>query len=235
MLSTSFDVLFALNSTCYGLWLLRRGVSTRSCTFTRVIDLHIEFCQHMTAWDFLPNDDGTNLRARPDHSQEELAKARRAEREAAQLLEGALSRCAKTEESLAQACDERLSFQCALREAEGARAATAEELNSRDRTPVLAQESRDATSQTTETYKQYCDPDQSLLRLKEDLELARVNLDASKKRTADLQQQLADSTTETTRAMREARHNNALAVAREEEFIRIYEREQVSPSININL
>lgn len=192
-----------------------------------------ELTQDLSQHDCLdpsPNDDGKDRpTSPPHHSQEELAKARSAEREAAQQLERALFRCAKTEESLARACDERLFFETALREAEGVRDAYAKELSSLDRMPVLAMESRDVTSQTSETNKQKCDLDQSFLRLKEDLELARIDLDASKKQTADLQQQLSDLTAETNRAMHEARHNNELAEARQKEITSISEREQVRP------
>lgn len=174
-----------------------------------------------------PDDYSIDQQAHPYHSQEELAKARKAESEATKLLEGALSNCEKAEERLAQACDERLSFQKALREAEGARDANAKEFDSRDTAPFLAKESRDATSQTSETNKQYCDRDQSLLRLNENLELARVDLDASKKRNAELQQKLADSTAETNRARQEARRNNELALARQEKITDVSEREQV--------
>lgn len=184
-------------------------------------------CQSTIARDPFPDDDGKYQQAHPHHAQEELAKARTSESEAAKLLEEALTRCTKTEERLAQACDESLSLQKALREAEDDRDAKSKEGGSRDTIPFLAKESIDATSQTLETNQQYCDRDQSLLRLNNNLELTRVDLDASKKRNADLQQQLADSMAETNRATQEARRNNELALARQEEITNVSEREQV--------
>lgn len=155
--------------------------------------------------------------------QEELATARAAEKETAQRLEEALCRCAKTEESLAQACDDRLSLETALRGAERARDAQA-----KDALSVLASESRDATSQTSVGNTEYCDVERNLLQSHDDLERVRADLASSKKQTSDLQQQLMDSNAGVKKAMYEARHSSELASTRQQEIVSLSERELVS-------
>lgn len=171
-----------------------------------------------------------------DVSQEEVAEARRAEKEIAERLEKALSRCAKAEDSLAQAYGDRASFENAFKDAESAREGTSRERGSRSGTPPLSKEYCDAEIQTAVTVKQYCDLERNLLRSQQDSEVARVNLSAStqrleflQKQLAILQQQLVDSAAEAGRATEQARQNNELASTRQEEIVTISEREQVSP------
>lgn len=156
------------------------------------------------------------------YSQEELVNARRGEKEAAERLEEASFRCTKAEESLAQARGERVSFESALRDMERARDAQAKEL------PDRASESHHVASQTSVAYRQYCDLEQTLLRSQGDLQQARVDLTSSKKKTAELEQQLEGSIAERHEAMQEARRNSELASARKEEILSISKREQVS-------
>lgn len=161
------------------------------------------------------------------HSQEELAKARRAEKETTQRLEEALARCAKAEKSLAQACDNRLSLEAAVRDAERARDAQA-----KDALSVLANESREATSQTSVSNKEYCDLERNLVQSHDDLERVRADLASSKKQTSDLQQRLMDSKAGVNRAMHEARHSSELASTRQQEIISLSEREQASKPVS---
>jgi len=156
------------------------------------------------------------------HSQEELANARRGEKEAGERLEEASFRCAKAEKSLAQVRGERASFESALRDVERARDAQAKEL------PDRARESRHVASQTSVAYREYCDIEQTLLRSQGDLEQARADLASSKKKTAELEQQLVGSAAEKNEAIQEARRNSELASARKEEIINVSKREQVS-------
>ncbi|CAM9606474.1 unnamed protein product [Ectocarpus sp. 8 AP-2014] len=130
--------------------------------------------------------------------QEELDKARGSEKDTAQHLDEALSRCAKSEENLAKACDDRVSLEHALRDAK----------------------------RTTVTDKQCSDLEQSLRRSQGDLEKAKEDLVSSKQQAADLQQRLTDSTAEASRAMKEARHNREMASTRQKEFVSVSEREQ---------
>lgn len=156
------------------------------------------------------------------HPQEELAKARIAEKENAQRLEEALTRCAKADESLARACDDRLSLETALRNAERARDAQA-----KDTLSVLANECRDATSQTSVSNKEYCDLERNLSQSHQDLDRAKADLASTKKKTSDLQQQLMDSDAEVKKAMHDARHSSELASTRQQEIVSLSEREQV--------
>lgn len=156
------------------------------------------------------------------HSQEELANARRGEKDAAERLKEAILRCTKAEESLAQARGERASFESALRDMERTRDAQAKEL------PDRASESHHAASQTSVAYRQYCDLEETLLRSQSDLEQARIDLASSKKKAADLEQQLEGSIAERNEAIQEARRNRELASARKEEIISVSKREQVS-------
>lgn len=136
----------------------------------------------------------------PHHSQEELDKARGSEKDTAQHLDEALSRCAKTEEDLGKACNDRVSLEHALRDAK----------------------------RSSVTDKQCSDLEQSLRRSQGDLEQAKADLISTKKTAADLQQRLTDSTAEANRAMTEARHNREIASTRQNELVSASEREQVS-------
>ena len=165
-------------------------------------------------------------------SQEELAKARKGEKEAAERLEEAHCRCAKAEEGLAQARDDRRSLESALRDMERARDAQAKELSVvRDR----ANESRNVASQTSVAYRQFCDLEQTLLRSQGDLEQARVDLASSKKKTAELEQQLEESIAEKKEAIQEARHSRELASTRKEEIISVSKRESVSTAVKMKI
>ncbi|CAM9701098.1 unnamed protein product, partial [Ectocarpus sp. 12 AP-2014] len=130
--------------------------------------------------------------------QGELDKARGSEKDTAQHLDEALSRCAKAEENLAKACDDRVSLEHALRDAK----------------------------RTTVADKQCSDLEQSLRRSHGDLEQAKTDLVSSKQQAADLQQRLPDSTAEASRAMEEARHNREMASTRQKEIVSVSEREQ---------
>ncbi|CAM9729415.1 unnamed protein product [Ectocarpus sp. 12 AP-2014] len=130
--------------------------------------------------------------------QGELDKARGSEKDTAQHLDEALSRCSKAEENLAKACDDRVSLEHALRDAKC----------------------------TTVTDKQCSDLEQSLRRSHGDLEQAKADLVSSKQQAADLQQRLTDSTAEASRAMDEARHNREMASTRQKEIVSVSEREQ---------
>eukprot|EP00903_Cladosiphon_okamuranus_P011775 g11068.t1 len=156
-------------------------------------------------------------------SKDEFDKARAAEKETAHRLEEALYRCTKAEESLAQACDDRLSLEAALRDVERSR-----EARPKDALSVLANESRDATSQTSVSNKEYCDLERKLLQSHEDLESARTDLASSKYQTSHLQQQLLDLNAGVDKAMQEARQNSELASTRQQEIISISEREQAA-------
>ncbi|CAM9940375.1 unnamed protein product [Scytosiphon promiscuus] len=166
---------------------------------------------------------------------DELAEARESEKETAQRLEKALSRCSKGEGSLAQARDDQAFFDASLKDAEDALEATPNGLSSRGRTPPLSKGFRDAANQTAVTVKQFCDLERTLLRSQEESELARMSFATStqqledlQQRLAALQQQLANATANAEIATQQARHNSDLASTRQEELVNMSEREQAT-------
>lgn len=169
-------------------------------------------------------------------SQDELAEAQSAEKESAQRLEKALSRCLKAEDRLAEACGDRAPFEKTVRGAECARDPKTNEPTSRVETPLLSKECCDAATQTAVTLQEYRDLEQTLLQLREDSERASIDLASSKQQSVDLQQQLAtlqqqlaDSAAEAETATHQAGQNSELASRRREELVSMSEREQVSP------
>lgn len=116
-----------------------------------------------------------------------------------------------------------------LKEAVSVRDAQTKELcAARDRlsTLLVEKESRNATTQTA-TDKQRFDLERKLKRSIADLQLATADLAYSKEQATKLRQELVESTARTTVAKNEARRNEELVSAKQEEIIGISQREQV--------
>lgn len=160
--------------------------------------------------------------------QEELAEARKSGQDAVQQLAEARSRCLNAEELVAKAHEAKEMLKHSLKEAVRVRDAQTKELcAARDRLSTLFEkDSRDAASQTA-TDKQRFDLERKLKRSQADLQLATADLAHSKDQTTKLRQELVDSTAQTTVAKDEARRNEELVSAKQEEIIGIGHREQV--------
>lgn len=88
---------------------------------------------------------------------------------------------------------------------------------------LLEKESQDASSQTA-TDKRYSDLERNSLQSQRDLQLASADLTSTKRQAARLEQELADSTIREREAADEARRNEELASARQEEIMNIMEQ-----------
>lgn len=162
------------------------------------------------------------------HSQAELAEARKFEQDTVQQVAEAHSRCLKAESLLEKAHEAKEMLKHSLKEAVRVRDAQTKELcAARIRLSTLTEkESRNATSQTA-TDKQRFDLERKLKRSITDLQLVTADLADSKEQNTKLRQELVDSTTRTTVAKDEARRNEELVSAKQEEIIGISQREQV--------
>ena len=160
--------------------------------------------------------------------QEELAEARKSRQDAVQQLAETHSRCLNAEELLAKAHEAKETLKHSLKEAARVRDAQTKELcAARDRLSTLFEkDSRNAASQTA-TDKQRFDLERKLKRSQADLQLATADLAHSKDQATRLRQELVDSTARNTEAKNEARRNEELLTAKQEEIIEITQREQV--------